>query len=98
MLEMRTVTADEFVEWVRVEARAYGNRLNNDPEILRPHFDLDRSIAVFDKGNIVGGAHSHRLEMSVPGASAVTAGGEQCRAAYPSAAGCDDQDDESSDQ
>ncbi len=74
MLEMRTVTADEFVEWVRVEARAYGNRLNNDPEILRPHFDLDRSIAVFDKGNIVGGAHSHRLEMSVPGASAVTAG------------------------
>ena len=74
MLEMRTVTPDEFVEWVRVEARAYGNRLNNDPEVLRPHFDLDRSIAVFDQGNIVGGAHSHRLEMSIPGASAVTAG------------------------
>ena len=68
MLEMRTVTPDEFVEWVRVEARAYGNRLANDPEVLTPHFDLDRSIAVFDQGNIVGGAHSHRLEMSVPGA------------------------------
>ena len=74
MLEMRAITADEFVEWVRVEARAYGNRLNNDPEVLRPHFDLDRSIAVLDQGNIVGGAHSHRLEMSIPGASAVTAG------------------------
>ena len=74
MLEMRTVTADEFVEWVRVEARAYGNRLNDDPEALRPHFDLDRSIAVFDQGNIVGGAHSHRVEMSIPGASAFIAG------------------------
>ena len=74
MLEMRTVTADEFVEWVRAEARAYGNRLDDDPEVLRPHFDLDRSIAVFDQGNIVGGTHSHRLEMSIPGASAVVAG------------------------
>jgi len=74
MLEMRTVTADEFVQWVRVEARAYGNRLDDDPEVLRPHFDLDRSIAVFDQGNIVAGAHSHRVEMSIPGATAVVAG------------------------
>ena len=74
MLEMRTVTPDEFVQWVRVESRAYGNRLDVDPEVLRPHFDLDRSIAVFDGGKIVGGAHSHRLEMSIPGASSVIAG------------------------
>ncbi len=74
MLEMRTVTPEEFVPWVRAEARAYGNRLNIDPEGLRPHFDLDRSIAVFDQGNIVGGAHSHRVEMSIPGGSAVIAG------------------------
>ena len=74
MLEMRTVTADEFVQWLRAEARAHGNRLDHDPEVLRPHFDLDRSIAVFDQGQIIGGAHSHRLEMSIPGASAVIAG------------------------
>ena len=74
MLEMRTVTTDEFVQWLRAEARAHGNRLNDDPEALRPHFDLDRSIAIFDQGNIVGGAHSHRVEMSIPGGSAVTAG------------------------
>ncbi len=74
MLEMRAVTADEFVQWLRAEARAHGNRLDHDPEVLRPHFDLERSIAVFDRGNIVGGAHSHRLEMSIPGASAVVAG------------------------
>ncbi len=74
MLEMRTVTPDEFVQWLRAEARSHGNRLNDDPEVLRPHFDLERSIAVFDQGNIVGGAHSHRLEMSIPGALAVVAG------------------------
>ena len=71
---MRTVASEEFVQWVRAEARAYGNRLAVDPEKLRPHFDLDRSIAVFDGGNIVGGAHSHRREMSIPGATAAVAG------------------------
>ncbi len=74
MLELRTVTPDEFVQWVRVEARAYGNRLDNDPEVLRPHFDLDRSIAVFENGEIIGGAHSHLVEMSIPGASTAIAG------------------------
>jgi len=74
MLEMRSVTADEFVKWTRAEARAHGNRLNDDPEVLRPHFDLDRSIAVFDRGDIVGGAHSHQITMSIPGGSATTAG------------------------
>ena len=74
MLEMRNVSSDEFVQWVHAEARAHGNRLNDDPEILRPHFDLDRSIAVFDQGTIIGGAHSHRLEISIPGGSAVIAG------------------------
>ena len=74
MLEMRTVAPDEFHEWCRVEARSYGNRLDGDPEVLRPHFDLDRSIVVLDQGNIVGGAHSHRVEMSIPGASAMIAG------------------------
>ena len=74
MLELRNVTPDEFVAWCRAEARAYGNRLQGDPEVLRPHFDLDRSIAVLDDKNIVAGAHSHRLEMSVPGGSAMVAG------------------------
>lgn len=74
MLEMRTVVPEEFEQWVRAESRAYGNRLAVDPEKLRPHFDLDRSIAVFDGGNIVGGAHSHRREMSIPGGTAAVAG------------------------
>ena len=74
MLEMRPVTADEFVKWTQAEARAHGNRLDDDPEILRPHFDLDRSIGVFEGDAIVGGAHSHKVEMSIPGGSTTIAG------------------------
>ncbi len=56
------------------ESRAHGNRLAHDPERLRPRFDLARSIAVFEDGQIVGGCHSHLLEMSIPGGSSVVAG------------------------
>ena len=74
MLELRNVTPDEFERWMRTESRAHGNRFNHDPEELRPHFDLSRSIGVFEDGRIVGGAHAHLLEMSVPGGVATVAG------------------------
>ena len=74
MLELRNITPDEFERWMRTESRAHGNRFNHDPDELRPHFDLGRSIAVFEDGQIVGGAHSHLLEMSVPGGVATVAG------------------------
>ena len=74
MFDLRPITADEFVEWTRAEARAHGNRLDDDPELLRPHFDLGRSIGVFDGTEIVGGAHSHMIDMSIPGGLATIAG------------------------
>ena len=74
MLEMRNITPEEFLPWLSAESRAHGNRLNHDPEVLRPTFDLDRSIAVFENGQIVGGAHSHCVVISTPGASAIVAG------------------------
>ena len=74
MLELRNITPDEFEPWMRTESRAHGNRLNHDPEELRPHFDLGRTIAVFEDGQIVAGAHSHWLEMSIPGGTSVVAG------------------------
>ena len=74
MLELRNITTDEFERWMRTESRAHGNRFNHDPEALRPHFDLSRSIAVFEDGQIVGGAHSHLLEMSIPGGTSIVAG------------------------
>ena len=74
MLELRNITPDEFERWMRTESRAHGNRFNHDPEALRAHFDLARSIAVIEDGQIVGGSHSHLLEMSIPGGTSVVAG------------------------
>ena len=74
MLELRNITPDEFERWMATESRAHGNRLNHDPERLRPRFDLGRSIAVFEDGQIAGGCHSHLLEMSIPGGTSVVAG------------------------
>ena len=74
MQELRPVTPDEFERWLRAESRAHSNRLDHDPEELRPHFDLSRSIAVFEGHEIIGGCHSHRLEMSIPGGASVVAG------------------------
>jgi predicted acetyltransferase len=74
MIELRNITPDRFERWLSAESRAHGNRLNHDPDHLRPRFDLSRSIAVFESGKIVGGCHSHRLEMSIPGGTSVVAG------------------------
>ncbi len=74
MLEMRAITPDEFEAWARAESRAHSNRLADDPTELAQRFDLSRSIAVFEDGKIVGGSHSHLLEMSVPGGVATVAG------------------------
>ncbi len=72
--ELRPVTPDEFLQWLRAESRAHSNRLDHDPEDLRSNFDLSRSVAVFEGSNIVGGCVSHRLEMSIPGGTAAVAG------------------------
>ena len=72
--ELRTVTPDEFLQWLRAESRAHSNRLDNDPDDLRPHFDLSRSIAIFEGSNIIGGCVSHKLEMSIPGGTSAVAG------------------------
>ncbi|MBC8279564.1 MAG: GNAT family N-acetyltransferase [Chloroflexi bacterium] len=74
MLDMRPVTSEEFATWLSAESRAHGNRLADDSEELRPHFDLERTVAVFEEGQIVGGSHSRRVEMTLPGASTIISG------------------------
>ena len=74
MQELRPVTPDEFESWLRAESRAHSNRLDHEPEELRPHFDLARSLAVFEGSNIIGGCQAHKLEMSIPGGTSAVAG------------------------
>ena len=74
MQELRPVTDDEFESWLRAESRAHSNRLDHEPEDLRPHFDLSRSLAVFEGSNIIGGCQAHKLEISIPGGTSAVAG------------------------
>ena len=74
MQELRPVTDDEFESWLRAESRAHSNRLDHEPEDLRPHFDLSRSLAMFEDSNIIGGCQAHKLEMSIPGGTSAVAG------------------------
>ena len=74
MQELRPVTDDEFESWLRAESRAHSNRLDHEPEYLRAHFDLSRSLGVFEGANIIGGCQAHKLEMSIPGGTSAVAG------------------------
>ena len=72
--DLRPVEPSEFLQWLRAESRAHSNRLDHDPEELRPHFDLARSLGVFEGSNIVGGCQCHKLEMSIPGGTSAVGG------------------------
>ena len=74
MQELRPVNSEEFESWLRAESRAHSNRLDHEPDELRPHFDLGRSLAVFEGSEIIGGCQAHRLEMSIPGGTSAVAG------------------------
>ena len=72
--ELRPVNDEEFLQWLRAESRAHSNRFDHDPEELRPHFDLSRSLAVFEGSDIIGGCQCHQLEMSIPGGTSAVGG------------------------
>lgn len=74
--EIRSIVDTELEEFRRCQGLAFGNEFN--PEHLdagRQIFETDRSLAVFDHGQIVGTAGIFSYEMTVPGgASLPTAG------------------------
>ena len=74
-LEMRPIAPDEYDEWLQSDSMASGAHLSDGRlERLRTAFDVDRSLAVFDRGTIVGAVGSTLFEMAVPGGSLSTAG------------------------
>ena len=74
-LEMRPVAPDEVEEWMRAFYRAFGGQLEEARlQYLRSIVVPDRSLAVFDGGEIVAEAHSKPYAMTVPGGSLATAG------------------------
>ena len=74
-LEMRPIGDEEFEAWFRAGALGFGGHVREaEVSVQRQRFELDRSLAVFDDGEIVAGAHAFSFEMAVPGGSLPTAG------------------------
>ncbi len=67
-LEIRPNTWEDFPTLKKANARAQNNFYDDgDLERFRIIFELDRSLAAFENGRIVGCTTSYGLEMTVPG-------------------------------
>ena len=75
-LELRTITDEEHPAWSRWIGRAFGED-NDDESIVRWRkiTELDRTIGVFDGGEIVGTAGAFSYDMAVPGGATLPAAG-----------------------
>ncbi|HEV8648873.1 MAG TPA: GNAT family N-acetyltransferase [Actinomycetes bacterium] len=67
-IEIRSIAADEMKAYVRVLSAAFGETFPDeqaDDEMKT--FELDRSIAAFDAGRIVGTGGAYSMELTLPG-------------------------------
>jgi predicted acetyltransferase len=73
---MRPIGGDELERFYRSGAMTFGDDLT--PELIeydRRFFELDRSLAVFDGGDLVATAGAFTFELTVPGLASVPAAG-----------------------
>src|SRR6266511_2646521 len=66
--EIRPVTPDEVEAYTRAPLAAFGETLDPDRFKLEwTHYELDRTLAAFDDGEIVGTGRLYSLELTLPG-------------------------------
>jgi predicted acetyltransferase len=70
-IEIRSVGADEMKAYIGVLGTAFGETLPDEQvEDEMKTFELDRSIAAFDAGRIVGTGGAYSMELTLPGPAA----------------------------
>ncbi len=65
-IELRNVTAADYPAWIRAKVSGFGFSIP-ESQILRTPVELDRSLAAYDSGRIVGTINVHSFRMRVPG-------------------------------
>ena len=74
-LEMRPITPAEVDDFIRADHRAFGQAISDEELAEHPPVqELDRTLAAFEGGQIVGGVHPLSFRMNVPGGQSPTAG------------------------
>ena len=75
-LELRAITDDEYDDWHRAIALGFSDHPNDKlAAAWRRVTELDRTIAVFDGGEIVANAGAFSFELTIPGGSSLPAAG-----------------------
>jgi predicted acetyltransferase len=74
-IDLRPVRPDELEEYVRTDHAAFGERVTNPArlELEWTRLELDRTLAAFEDGRIVGTGRLMSFELTVPGARQVPA-------------------------
>lgn len=72
--ELRSLHAGEWDIWYDGILRAFGEA-GHDRELFRELTEIDRSVAVWDRGEVVGSSSLISFRMTVPGGAAVPAAG-----------------------
>jgi predicted acetyltransferase len=67
--EMRPIEDedDQYEAWTQPMARAFGFDFSRELPKTRQNFEFDRTLGVFDKGEVVATTHAYSLEIQVPG-------------------------------
>ncbi len=65
-IELRTLTGAEYPAWIRAKVSGFGFSIP-ESQIRRTPVELDRSLAAYDSGRIVGTINAHTFRMRVPG-------------------------------
>jgi predicted acetyltransferase len=74
-LEIRAITSEETEGFIRATSMAFGQPPSDEDLAKRPSMkEFDRSLAAYENGSMVGGAHSRSFRMNVPGGELATAG------------------------
>lgn len=74
-LEIRAITPEETEGFIRATSMAFGQPPSDEDLAQRPSMkEIERSLAAYENGSMVGGAHSRSFRMNVPGGELATAG------------------------
>jgi predicted acetyltransferase len=75
-LELRSINEDEYLAWHGAISLAFSDHPNPKlGEVWRKVTEIDRTIAVFDGGEIVANAGAFSFDLTVPGGSTLPAAG-----------------------
>ena len=83
-VEIRTITEDERLDWLRAADTAFSNVSKDDElEAFLPVVEVDRSFAAVDGSRIVGTSASITFRMMVPGGARIPTAGVTMVGVHP---------------